>query len=250
MSEHIHGDVSRYDPKPLPPITSHNDAAPAPAPSLAPRELLKQRAAAVEAAKIELQRAQAFADKSARMLEIATAEFKQSQTVSHDVRAFKIAAFKKGSTDPLPTDLIEARREAIFAAEEFEHAEAVAGQMSNELAAAQGNLAAAESAKRDAVSAVVIEGAMSLIEELSRVNERRHHLRLVLQGLTVGTGAEAGRVASNLIYTGLQDHDQQLPMSRSPIKKAEAFWEGYSKSLAESPDAAVGEYPTLESLWS
>ena len=99
MTSTIHGDVSRYDPAPLPPISSHNDAAPAAAPSLAPRELLKQRAAAVEAAKIELQRAQGFADKAGRMLEAATAEFKQSQTVSHDVRKFKVAAFKKGSVN-------------------------------------------------------------------------------------------------------------------------------------------------------
>jgi hypothetical protein len=133
MPESIHGDVSQYDPRPLPPITSHNDAAPTTTPLPTPRELLKQRSAAVEAAKGELQKAQGFADRSARMFEAATTTFRESQTVSHAVLTFKVATFKKGSTDPIPNDLVEARRAAIFAAEEHEHAQAVAGQMSNEL---------------------------------------------------------------------------------------------------------------------
>jgi hypothetical protein len=150
----------------------------------------------------------------------------------------------------MPIDLIEARRESESVQDGLEHAEAVLAHLNLEYEACQKNFQAAEKTKADAVNAVIVEQAESLITELANLNERRHHLRLVLQGLSLGNGAEAGRVAGNLIHTGLQDLEVSLPMDRSPVTKAARFWTSFSTALAESPDAAPGDYPSWQSLWA
>jgi hypothetical protein len=250
MPESIHGDVSQYDPRPLPPITSHNGAAPTPAPLPAPRELLKQRSAAVEAAKDDLQKAQGFADKSARMFEAATATFRESQTVSHAVLTFKVATFKKGSTDPIPNDLVEARRAAIFAAEEHEHAQAVAGQMSNELTAAQNNLATAEKARTEAAHACVVEEAKLVIEEIRQLGDRRKYLRDVLRGVSLATASQEQYRAFETLKVGAM-HDPSLAQLAYPPSApgATKYWDGFRTALLSDPQAQLGEPPAAEDLW-
>jgi hypothetical protein len=251
MTEHIHGDVSRYDPRPLPSITSHNDAAPAPAPSPAPRELLKQRSAAVEAAKVELQRAQGFADKADRMLEAATTTFRESQTVSHDVRTFKIAAFKKGSTDPLPTDLVEARREAIFAAEEYEHAQAVAGQMTNELAAADRAFRNAEQFKSDAANALVTEEVGHVVAEIKDLGRRRQYLRDILRGASLANVSQDQHQKFGLLTEPAMRDPAIAELAYPPSAPGSTkYWNGFRQALLSDPDAQLGQPPAAEDLWS
>ena len=115
----------------------------------------------------------------------------------------------------------------------------------------QENLKSAEREKVAAVNAVVLEQAQSLVAELTDLYAKRHHLRLVLRGLTLHTATPQNyTVAQNLINSGLQDDDRQLPMSQSPIQKASIFWKTFADALETNADAKPGEYPTLQSLWS
>jgi chromosome segregation ATPase len=215
------------------------------------RARLSEINAILETAKRELAQAEVLAKRAAKELATAKAAFQNSVTVKHDVLQWRISALKANSTDPMPADLVEARRESASAQEDLEHSEAVLSHLNLEYEAAQENLKSAEREKVAAVNAVVLEEAKALVSELTSVNERRHHLRLVLRGLTLHSATPQNyTLAQNLINSGLQDDDRQLPMSHSPIQKASAYWRSFSDALVSSADAKPGDYPTLESLWS
>jgi hypothetical protein len=203
----------------------------------------------VETATKALAQAEVLAKKASAELENEKIAFQNSVVVKHQVLEWRINALKENSSDPMPSDLVEARREAASAQENLEHAELVLQRLNHEYESAEQNLKSAQKYKQECVSAVVVEEAQALIAELATVNERRRHLRLVLQGLNIGNGAEANRVAGNLIHAGLQDREVSLPMDRSPIRKASSFWTSFSEALAENPLATAGDYPTWQSLW-
>jgi hypothetical protein len=146
---------------------------------------------------------------------LAEAAVQSSHVTYNVVIQWRINALKTNSVDPMPADLIEARRESALAQENLEHAEAVLAHLNLEYEVSQQNLQSAEKSKADAVNAVLVEQAKALVADLGALNEKRQHLRLVLQGLSLGTGAEAGRIAGNLIHEGMLDTVSDLPMDRS-----------------------------------
>jgi hypothetical protein len=212
---------------------------------------LREASAIVETAKKELGQAESISKKATAELERARAEFQSSTMVRQQVLQWRIQSLKSGSVTAMPSDLVESRREAASIAENLEHAEAVLAQLNQEYESAQKNLKSAEREKVAAVNAVVLEQAQSLVAELTDLYAKRHHLRLVLRGLTLHTATPQNyTVAQNLINSGLQDDDRQLPMNQSPIQKASIFWKTFADALETNADAKPGEYPTLQSLWS
>jgi hypothetical protein len=247
----IHGDISRYDPAPLAPISSHNNAAPAPTSTQTPRERLKHAFAGVELARTNFQTAQGLAVKATKMLETARTTFQQSQFAEHDIREWKIKAFKDNSAAPMPPDLIEARREAIHAAQELEHADALAGQMGNELAAAERAFQDAEKFKREAACACVVEEAKVVIEEIKQLGDRRKYLRNILRGISLaGTSQVQYREFEALRVSAL--HDPSIAELAFPpaAPGSTKYWGEFSQALLSNPDAKLGEPPAADKLWS
>jgi hypothetical protein len=219
-------------------------------PETSTRARLREANANLETATKELAQAEVLAKKAVTQKELAAAEVQNSMVTSNGVIQWRINALKTNSVDPMPADLIEARREGALAQENLEHAEIVLTHLNLEYEAAQENLKSAEKAKADAVNAALVEQAKALIADLADLNARRNHLRLVLQGLTLGSGAEAGVLAGSLIHEGMLDTVCDLPMDRSPIMKASRFWTSFSTALETNAEAAPGDYPTWQSLWS
>jgi hypothetical protein len=215
------------------------------------RARLSEINAILETATKELGQSELLAKRAVTQKELAAAAVQNSMVTSNGVIQWRINALKTNSVDPMPADLIEARREGALAQENLEHAEAVLTHLNLEYEAAEQNLKSANTEKVAAVNAVVLEEAKALVAELTSVNERRHHLRLVLRGLTLHSATPQNyNLAQNLINSGLQDDDRQLPMSHSPIQKASAYWRSFSDALVSSADAKPGDYPSMQSLWS
>jgi hypothetical protein len=250
MPSEIHGDVSRYDPKPFPAISSYNDAVSAPATPLSARERLKQAFASVEAARSAFQTAQALAVRAANMHEDAKARFSKLQSAEHDIREWKVAAFKSGSSEPMPPDLLEARREAIHAAEELQHADAVAGQMSNELAAAERAFQDAEKFKREAASLCVLDAAKIVIEEIRQLGERRNYLRNILRGASIAAvSMDQSRAFETLKANAMHDPSMAQLAFPPAAPGATKYWANYSQALLSDPAAMLGEPPAADKLW-
>jgi hypothetical protein len=219
-------------------------------PETSTRARLREANAILETATQAEAQSEALVKKAEKELGTAQAAVQNSVAVKHDVIQWRLNVLKANSVEAMPADLIEARRESASAQEDLEHSQAVLAHLELEYAAAKQNLASAQKGKDDAVNALLAEGATALITELADLNARRHHLRLVLQGFTLGVGTEAGRVASNLIHTGLQDNVSDLPMDQSPVRKASSYWTSFSTALETNAAAEPGEYPTWQSLWS
>jgi hypothetical protein len=220
-------------------------------PESSTRARLREADANLETATKELAQAEVLAKKADAQKGLAESAVQNSLVTSNGVIQWRINALKTGSADPMPADLIESRRESALAQENLEHAEAVLAHLNLEYEAAQQNLTSAEREKVAAVNAVVLEEAQSLVAELAELCAKRHHLRLVLRGLTLHSATPQNyNLAQNLINSGLQDDDRQLPMSHSPIQKASAYWRAFSDALVSSADAKPGDYPTWQSLWT
>jgi hypothetical protein len=250
MSE-IYGDISRYEPAPLAPISSRNVAAPTPASTLTPRERLKQAFASVELARINFQTAQGLAVKATKMLETARATFQQSQFAEHDIREWKIKAFKDNSDAPMPPDLIEARREAIHAAQELEHADALAGQMGNELAAAERAFRDAEQFRSDAANALVVEEVGRVIAEINELGKRRQYLRDILRGASLpGVGSQQYQKFASLKEPAMQDPVVAQLAYPPSAPGSTRYWQEFHAALLSDPQAKLGQPPAAEDLWS
>jgi hypothetical protein len=255
MSE-IHGDISRYNynSAPLEPISSHNDAAPLPAsppPPLPPRERLKHAFDSVESARSKFQNAQGLALKAAKALEGARATFKGLQSAEHDIREWKVKAFKDDSGEPMPPDLLEARREAIHAAEDLQHAEALAEQMADELAVAERVCRATEQLRSDAVNVLVMEEVGHIVDEIKELGRRRQYLRDILRGVSlVNASRDQHQKLSLLVEPFMHDHliaQLAYPPSSPGSRK---YWKDFSEALSSDPAAELGQPPAAADLWS
>jgi hypothetical protein len=233
------GNLSKYDPIALPdPVTSAVVATPLP--PLPPRQRLKEACAALATANADVLKAQELSDKAGRLFEAAKADFSRSQVASHEVLQWKIDAFKKGSLDPIPADLREAREENIFASENLEHAEIVSNTMLQELQIAQSKLREAKRTKAEAINAVVVDRAKDLTNELVEISRKRNCLRILLQNLAVNftLASESGRIVSGLVHSGMSDLTVNAPTS-----EVARYWKEFSMALESNADALPGNFP-------
>ncbi len=213
------------------------------------RDKLKDAHQGVAVAAAAVQEAQKIANRAAAALTAANVSRKESLKVEHGVVQWKADQIRQGTSDVMPPDLIEARRESLFAAEELQHAETIAGQMANELSVAKAVLKRAEDERMSAVQNVTFEFAQTFIPKLQSLKEQRELLRDILRGIdigTVGNGLQARDLLNQALY------DPIVPtLLYPPIPSGSSrYWKDFADALVVDPDAKPKELPTKDDLWT
>jgi hypothetical protein len=198
----------------------------------------------------ELAQAETLVSKADKQKSVATAAVQNSLVVKNQVVQWRLDAMKRNSSEAMPSDLIESRREAASAEEELEHA-TVLSHLELERDAAKQNLASAEKAKTDAVNALMMEEVEHIVDEIKELGRRRQYLRDILRGVFfVNASRDQHQKLSLLVEPSMHDHSiAQLayPPSSPGSKK---YWKDFGGALSSDPDAELGQPPAAEDLWS
>jgi hypothetical protein len=220
-------------------------------PESSTRARLREASAIVETATKELAQAEVMAKKAVTQKELATATVQKSTLTNNVAIQWRINALKASSTDPMPADLAEARRESALAQENLEHAEAVLSHLNLEYEAAQENLRSAQKEKDDAVNALMTQEVEHIVDEIKELGRRRQYLRDILRGVSlVNASRDQHQKLSLLVEPSMHDHSiAQLayPPSSPGSKK---YWRDFSGALSSDPDAELGQLPAAADLWS
>ena len=216
---------------------------------LPPRERLKESNASLEAAKAAAVNAHTLSEKAAAKLDSATDEYRNAQATQHKVQAFRVDAFRNGSSDELPQDLKDARAAGFLAHEDYQHAEALAKQMSDEAIAADSAVRSAELERESAVSSVLIDEARKIVARFEALTQQKQQLYEILRG--TGNAIRAGDHAALVAATqsALEPRYESQLAYPPVLAGASRFWTTFRDALLADPDAPVPELPALDGMW-
>ncbi len=216
-------------------------------------QTLSDASAAFSAAQAEVAQASDLVERARGFAAAAQRKHDDSQTVQQDVKAWKLRTFKSGSAEPIPPDLLEARREAIYAGEEAEHATDLLKQLETELAAAQQVAEAANFAKLQSANEIVLGQADEIVTQLNAVRREHDRLRLILFGLAGGIQAPTAEQQNRLAHAVnelLNEVGLELRMTPRMLQgvTSHAWWRAYNEALLEHSGSSVPALPELEEL--